>query len=76
VVVLQGKTKSFTIKDCHRNNAVVATLKKGATGFLPCMYGNQTRGTAILTANQHVHALEQSWLPTERCILSVCTTHM
>lgn len=37
LVALQGKTKNFTIKDCHRNNAVVATLKKGAAGFLPCM---------------------------------------
>lgn len=38
VVVPQGKSKKFTIKDCHRENAVVATLVKGATGFLAgCM---------------------------------------
>lgn len=36
--VLQGVSKKFTIKDCQRNNAVVATLVKGATGFLAsCM---------------------------------------
>lgn len=35
---IHGKSKKFTIKDCHRENAVVATLVKGATGFLAgCM---------------------------------------